>query len=250
MALAPEKYYEARITLREDITDDLWRIRVNPGGEFRFVAGQYATLGSEVNGKMIERPYSIASSPYESEVEFFIEMVRDGGFTPFLHELQTGADLKFRKIAKGRFTLDLKSGRKNHLLLSTVTGVAPFISYVRTLYQDWKKNSMPADLNVFMIQGASRSWEFGYQAEMAGVGAEAPWLKYVPTISRHWEDMAWAGETGRVEDVLRKYADQWNLSGKDTTAYLCGRPEMIENAAGILARRGWDKRAMQSEAYF
>jgi len=58
------------------------------------------------------------------------------------------------------------------------------------------------------------------------------------------------GETGRVEDVLRKYADQWNLSGKDTTAYLCGRPEMIENAAGILARRGWDKRAMQSEAYF
>jgi ferredoxin--NADP+ reductase len=62
--------------------------------------------------------------------------------------------------------------------------------------------------------------------------------------------MVWAGETGRVEDVLRKYADQWNLSGKDTTAYLCGRPEMIENAAGILARRGWDKRAMQSEAYF
>lgn len=250
MPPSPDKFYEARITLREDFSEDLWKIRVNPGGDFRFVAGQYATLGVEANGKLVERPYSIVSSPYESEVEFFIERVPEGELTPILYTLRTGATLTFRKLAKGRFTLDLKSGRTNHLLLCTVTGVAPFVSYVRTLYQDWQKGAMPGDLKLFLIQGASRSWEFGYQAELLEAAAQAPWLKYVTTVSRPWEDVAWQGEVGRVEDIIRKYADQWGLATSSTTAYLCGHPQMIENAAGVLTRRGWEKRAIQTEAYF
>ena len=39
--------------------------------------------------------------------------------------------------------LDLRSGRTNHLLVSTVTGIAPFVSYVRTLYRDWKSGDGP-----------------------------------------------------------------------------------------------------------
>jgi ferredoxin--NADP+ reductase len=101
-----------------------------------------------------------------------------------------------------------------------------------------------------MINGASRSWEFGYREELEGIAAEVPWLHYVPTISRPWEDPKWQGETGRVEDIIRKYCDQWGLTGADTTGYLCGHPEMIEHGKGILARRGFAKEYLKEEVYW
>ena len=48
-----------------------------------------------------------------------------------------------RKVPKGKFSLQTQNGRRNHLLISTVTGVAPFVSYVRTLHQDWKEGRFP-----------------------------------------------------------------------------------------------------------
>ena len=133
MTPSPEKFLRARITQRQDVSADLWAIGVDPGGEFRFTAGQYATLGVETPHKLIERPYSIVSSQYEREVEFFIELVPRDEPSPLLYELRPGDPLFVRKTAKGRFTLDTTSGRTRHLLLCTVTGIAPFLRYVRTL---------------------------------------------------------------------------------------------------------------------
>src|SRR5437879_5360393 len=69
MNTAQDKFFRARITQRADFSEDLWMIRVDPGGEFHFIAGQYATLGVQTPQKLVERPYSIVSSPYEKEVE-------------------------------------------------------------------------------------------------------------------------------------------------------------------------------------
>jgi ferredoxin--NADP+ reductase len=138
-----------------------------------------------------------------------------------------------------------------------VTGIAPFVSYVRTLYRDWKNGGavpgaqkMPGAHKLFCLHGASRSWEFAYREELEHVAAEAPWFKYIPSVSRPWEDPEWKGETGRVDDVLRKYADAWGLKPDATTAYLCGHPSMVENGRGILQRAGWKKEAMFDEVYF
>jgi ferredoxin--NADP+ reductase len=247
-----EKHYIAKVVERKDLSEDLWLIRVDPGGPFKFVAGQYATLGVDHQGKRIERAYSIVSSPYEEGLEFFIELVPQGDLTPHLYKLQVGDKMLCRKISKGRFTLDLKSGRKNHLLLATVTGLAPFVSYVRTLYQDWKAGGtpMPGDHKLYCIQGGSRSWEFGYREEMEKVAAEVPWFKYIPTISRPWEDANWRGETGRVDDLVRKCVADWGLKPEETTGYLCGHPSMVENCRGILQRAGWLKGTMFEEVYF
>ena len=257
MALAAEKpitekHYIARILERRDFAEDLWAIKVDPGGPFSFKAGQYATLGVEQEGKRIERAYSIVSSPYEEGLEFFLELVPQGELTPRLYKLQKGDTMLCRKIAKGRFTLDLRSGRTNHLLLSTVTGIAPFVSYVRTLYRDWKSGGspMPGQHKLYCLQGGSRSWEFGYRDELERIAGEAPWLKFVTTVSRPWEDAEWKGETGRVDDLIRKYTDLWDLRPEATTAYLCGHPNMVENGRGILQRAGWKKDAMFEEIYF
>jgi ferredoxin/flavodoxin---NADP+ reductase len=247
-----EKFLPAKIIHRRNLSDDLFVLDVEFTGTFNYLAGQYATLGVELDGKRIERPYSICSSPYENKLEFFIELVPHGEFTPILDRLTTGTELFMRRFAKGRFTLDLRSGRKNHLLLATVTGVAPYVSYVRTIRSDWKKggSSMPGEHRLFCLQGASRSWEFGYRDELEKVAAEAPWLKYVPTVSRPWEDPDWKGERGRVDDLIRKYLNLWDLKPEDTTVYLCGHPNMVENGRGIMQRAGWSKEAMLEEVYF
>jgi ferredoxin/flavodoxin---NADP+ reductase len=250
MSPAEDKFYRARITHRADIAPDLWMIRIDPGGEFRFTAGQYATLGVQTPTKHIERAYSIVSAPYEREIEIFIELVPQGELTPLLYKLQMGGEMTMRKVAKGRFTLDTKSGRTKHLLLCTVTGIAPFISYIRSLYKDWKEGKFAGEHRLYMVNGASRSWEFGYREEVEKIAADVPWLTYIPTVSRPWEDPKWQGETGRVEDLIRKYSDQWGLDGNNAVGYLCGHPQMIEHGKGILQRRGFPKQAMKEEIYW
>jgi ferredoxin/flavodoxin---NADP+ reductase len=250
MRTAEEKFYRARITTRDEFSPGLWKFHLDPGGDFQFAAGQFATLGVQTPQKLVERAYSIVSSPYERELELFVELVPAGELTPLLHALPVGAYMSLRKLAKGRFTLDLKSGHKNHLLLSTVTGVAPYISYIRTLYKDWSENRFPADIHLYLINAASRSWEFGYHDELEQLASKVPWLTYIPTVSRSYEDTKWRGETGRVEDLIRKYTDEWNLQGSDTTGYLCGHPQMIELGKGILLRRGFAKESLKEEVYW
>jgi ferredoxin--NADP+ reductase len=251
MSAADDKFYHVKITKRVDFAPDLWMIRINPGGEFKFAPGQYATLGVETGGKRSERPYSIVSSPYEPEIEFFFELVPQGELTPQLHKLQLGDELLMRKACKGRFTLDTtKSGRTHHFLVSTVTGLAPFVSYLRTLQADWKVGKFPEGHKLFLLNGASRSWEFGYHDEVLQVATTVPWLTYVPTVSRPWDDEAWSGEVGRVDELIRKYADLWGITGQNGIGYLCGHPEMIEHGKGILKRKGFPKEALKEEVYW
>jgi ferredoxin/flavodoxin---NADP+ reductase len=250
MTVAPDKFFQARIVQRAEFSDDLWMIRVEPGTPFAFAAGQYATLGVETEKGLIERAYSIVSSPHERELEFFFELVPQGELTPLLYKLGPGDTVTSRKVAKGRFTLDTTSVRRKHFLLCTVTGIAPFVSYARTLLDDWREGRFTGDHELFVVHGASQSREFGYREEMERIAAAVPWLTYVPTISRPWDDPGWTGETGRVDDLIRKYGDQWGLDGGSTTAYLCGHPEMVEHGKAILKRRGWKKEALKEEIYF
>ena len=250
VASSPDKFYRAKILERTDFASDLWMIRVDPGGAFSFKPGQYATLGVDGPDKRIERAYSIVSSPLEPELEFFFELVPAGELTPKLYQLKVGDQVLMRKSAKGLFTLDQKSGRTNHFLVSTVTGIAPFVSYVRTLYRSWKEGAFQGEHRLFILNGASRSWEFGYSEELLKFAAEAAWLKYVPTVSRPWEDEKWTGETGRVDDVMRKYSDIWELNGTNAVAYLCGHPDMIANGKSILKRIGFTKEHLKEEVYW
>jgi ferredoxin/flavodoxin---NADP+ reductase len=71
MVPATDKHDTAAIVERRDFSEDLWRIRVDPGAPFQFKAGQYATLGVDLGDQRSEQAYSIVSSPYEEALEFF-----------------------------------------------------------------------------------------------------------------------------------------------------------------------------------
>ena len=250
MAVASENFLPGRITARRDIADGLWAIRVDPGGPFRFDPGQYATLGVETPGGLVERAYSIVSAPHEAELEFFIELVHEGELTPLLFKRRVGDTLHVRNRAKGRFLLDIDSVAIDRLLLCTVTGVAPFVSLVRAHTRDWKEGRFEGGRRVFLIHGASHSSEFGYRQELQRLATEVPWFKYVPTVSRPWSDPAWTGETGRVDDILRKYVDRWQLDPASATAHLCGHPQMIAQGKAILRRHRWPSVQVREENYF
>ena len=121
-----------------------------------------------------------------------------------------------------------------------MTGVAPFVSYVRTLHKDWKEGRFDGSHKLYLLNGASRPWEFGYLDELNHFDKELPWFKYVPTVSRPWEHEDWSGEIGRADDILRKYAGSLETRPQQhTLAYLCGHPDMIEHSKAILKRRGF-----------
>ncbi len=250
MSAPPEKFQKVTVVSRKDYAEDLWSIRVLPEERLIFKPGQYATLGLQDGAHRVhEKPYSIASSPLEEEIEFLFELVPQGELTPVLHELKRGDKVLMRRQAKGLFTLDLKAGHKHHYMISTVTGVAPYVSMVRTLAREAQEGN-PPDITVVVLHAASRSWELAYRDELEALVKTGSWLRYIPIISRPWEDTAWKGEVGRAEDVLRKYMDDWGLEPSNTTVYVCGHPTMIENAHGILQRRGFTKESIQQEIYW
>ena len=121
----------ASIVKRVDFTPDHFKLWLEPREPFAFEPGQYCTIG--VDG--IERPYSIVSSPREPLIELFVELIwpPNGQLTPLLHKLRVGDTVTIRQRAKGVFVL--RPEFRRHVMVATVTGVAPFVSMLR---QRWK----------------------------------------------------------------------------------------------------------------
>ncbi|TMB91019.1 MAG: ferredoxin--NADP reductase [Chloroflexi bacterium] len=244
-----EKYAAATIVARRDLAPDLWVIRLRPEIELPYRPGQYVTIGLPQNGRMIERPYSICSAPTEPDIELFIERVPEGELSEPLYALGVGAEMVVRRRTKGLFLKDAPVVDQPHMLVATVTGIAPFVSLMRTLATRARAGEWSA-VPVTALQGASRSEEFGYAEELTALDAEFPWFTYVPTVSRPWDDPSWEGEHGRVEDVVRKYADATGMRAGHGAVYLCGHPGMIAGARAIMRRRGFDDKEIREEQYW
>ncbi len=213
----------ATITRREDITADLWKIWLKPEIPFKFKPGQYCTIGFDD----VERAYSIVSSPYEEQIELFIELVPPpfGNLTPLLYELRVGRQVTLRPRAKGVFTLDERYS--HHLMVATVTGVAAYISILRSYLHDLRSGH-----KFYVLLGASYANELTYDKELQEMARAHPdYITCIPTVSRPREErnLGWEGETGRVNTLLEKYLERFRLDRDDTLVYACGHPGMIED---------------------
>jgi len=246
----PAKFGTARVVSRRDFADGLWVMRVATDFELGYRPGQYCTLALPVGDRLIERPYSICSSPEEDEIELFIERVPGGELTVPLFEQRTGADIPVRRRCKGLFLREAPVADQAHLFVATVTGIAPFLSCIRTLVRRAERGEWTPGGRVVLLHGASISAELGYLEEMRELTARLDWLEYVPTISRPWLDPEWPGERGRVEDVVRKHADRLDLHPGSASAFICGNPQMIDNVTGALLRAGFDSASVHQEQYW
>jgi ferredoxin/flavodoxin---NADP+ reductase len=230
----------ATIVGRQDFTDDLFVLWLRPQNAVTFKAGQYITIG--VRG--IERPYSIVSAPCEPLIELFIERVppdQGGTLTPILHTLQAGDLVTMRPEAKGRFTLDPTA--RHHVMVATVTGIAPCISMIRQARHERDSAARLAiDRHFYVLHGASFADEFVYDRELQRLNGEDPcFIQYVPSVSRPSAERnaRWRGAVGRVNEILDAQLVRWSLAKSDTVIYLCGHPGMIGDAERRLAPQGW-----------
>lgn len=240
---------------REEINPQLIILRVRPDKEFSsFIPGQFAVLGllgsesripeayqedGEVNpGKMIRRAYSIASSSLERQhLEFYLSLVSSGELTPRLFALKPESRLYLGPKAAGFFTLDRVAPGKSILLIATGTGLAPYISMLRTmLIHDTKRKFV-------VLHGARYSWDLGYRAELEGLARMRKNFTYIPSITRPGEDPHFTGPTGRIQKLLEQGLVE-SLSGllidpARTDVFVCGNPEMIRKVKLLMGERGF-----------
>ena len=254
----------AIVAERNDLALGLMTLRVEAAGwELPdFIPGQYTVLalpgsaprceGAEpekrepASSKLIKRAYSIASSSRAKEyLEFYITLVRSGALTPRLFALSAGDRLWLGKKTTGVFTLDSVPPEMNLVLFSTGTGIAPYISMVRSVL------ATAGDRRFAIVHGARHSWDLGYQAELTALAKSRPNFFYLPTISRpQQEHHPWPGETGYCQDAWtrRLIERQWGFTPthNNTHVFLCGNPDMIEETLELLGEERFKEHTKRS----
>ena len=225
---------KAALVERKEITEDLMIIKMRPETAMTFKPGQYCTLGLEG----IERAYSIVSAPHEDDLEIFVELVPepDGALTPLMWKMQEGDTMTIRPRCKGIFTLDEKYN--SHLMVATVTGVAPFVSILRSYFHHEGQGH-----RFYVLEGASYLDEFVYDKELEEMEASYPdTVKFIPTVSRPNESRndGWTGASGRANDIVEEQIEKLGLEPSSTLVYACGHPGMIEDVKERLVPRGFN----------
>ena len=229
----------AMLVERADITSDLFIIKLKPEQEFKFKPGLYCTLGLEG----IERAYSIVSAPHEPLLEIFVEVVPEGELTPRMWRMKVGDSMSIRPRAKGLFTLDEKV--HHHLMLATVTGVAPYVSILRDhlfnpAYQEGHRDGQVHKF--YVILGASYDDELTYDRELSGLAEKHPdFIKFVATVSRPNDprNAGWTGAKGRVNLMFEEYLEKSSLPKEDSLIYACGHPGMIADVKEKVVPQRW-----------
>ncbi|MEO5918253.1 MAG: FAD-binding oxidoreductase [Candidatus Limnocylindrales bacterium] len=246
-ASAPQ--YNATLVRRVDHSADLAYFWVKFDGQpVPFAPGQYMTIGVMADGKLWQRPYSVASASGESGdggYEFYVRLVPIIRFTTLLWRLPIGHGM--RMIGpKGKFLLEPNDNR-THLLISTGTGLAPFISMIRETLAEGRPRK------TVVLHGCSYMDELGYRAELEAWQHNGTYrVTYVPTISRPNDprNAGWTGRTGRVEQVVMNVCRDLHLRPDRTVVYICGNPDMILGAESVLMQHGFPEFHVKKELYW
>lgn len=230
MALVKERVLEV-----EHYTDRLFRIKTTRDPSIRFRDGEFLMIGIDTDekdygyppeGKLL-RAYSVASPNYEEYLEFFSIKVQDGPLTSRLQHIEVGDEMLVNTKAVGTLVMDnIKPGR-NLYLMATGTGVAPFMSIVRSL--DYYDNFD----NVILMWGTREVAELAYKDFLEGLNDHEIWgeitqgkFLFYPTVTR--EDFH---TQGRITDALYtgKVQEQLGIDAFDKEhdrVMICGSNEM------------------------
>ncbi len=241
--------YNASLVRREDQHESLAYFWVRFDGDpTPFEPGQYMTIGVFVDGRIVQRPYSVASAPAvasDTGYELYLRRVEGGTFTPLLWDLPVGH--RMRMIGpKGKFTLEPDDDRV-HLFISSGTGNAPFVAMMRETL------AAGAPRPAVFLNGCSYERDLGYRALLEGWqrSGEYP-VTFIPTISRLADpsNAGWTGRVGRVESIVAPVCAELGLTGANTIAYLCGNPDMILSADETLLGLGFPESSVKKELYW
>ena len=222
-------------------TNKLFTFTTTRDTSLRFSNGHFTMIGLRVNDKPLLRAYSIVSANYEEHLEFLSIKVPDGPLTSRLQHLKVGDKIIVGRKPTGTLLIDYLLPGKRLYLLSTGTGLAPFMSIIRdpATYEAFEQ--------VILVHGVRQADELAYhdlvndhlpQHEFLGEMISKQ-LLYYPTVTREsYRNM------GRVTDLMDsgKIFEDLKLPALDAVhdrVMICGSPHMLKDLKHMLEGRGF-----------
>lgn len=236
-------FNEERVLSVHHWTDRLFSFTTTRDTSLRFSNGHFTMIGLKVDGKPLLRAYSIASANYEEHLEFLSIKVPDGPLTSRLQNIQVGDSVVVGRKPTGTLLIDYLLPAKRLYLISTGTGLAPFLSVIRDpdTYEKFEE--------VVLVHGVRQVNELAYhdfitqelpKHEFLGEMVSRQ-LKYYPTVTR--EPFR---NQGRINDLIEngKLFTDLGVPPLDPLVdrvMLCGSPEMLASLKAILEKRDFEE---------
>jgi ferredoxin/flavodoxin---NADP+ reductase len=222
-------------------TDRLFTFTTTRDMSLRFRNGHFTMIGLKVNGKPLLRAYSIVSPNHEEHLEFLSIKVPDGPLTSKLQHVQVGDTIIVGRKPTGTLVIDYLRPGKRLYLLSTGTGLAPFMSIIRDpeTYEKFER--------VILVHGVRQKDELAYhdlvtehlpQHEFLG-DMISEQLLYYPTVTREsYRNM------GRITELMgngKIYEDLKlpPLNAEHDRVMICGSPGMLRDLKDMLHASGF-----------
>ncbi|WP_207864723.1 ferredoxin--NADP reductase [Pseudomonas sp. 58(2021)] len=240
MTASAEKISRQTLIDVRPLTSSLFTLRTTRDAGFRFRAGQFARLGvTKDDGSTVWRAYSMVSSPFDEFLEFFSIVVPGGEFTSELSRLKAGDTLLVDRQAFGYLTLDRFIDGRDLWLLSTGTGVAPFLSILQD-FEVWERFE-----RIILVYSVREARELAYQqlidelTRRDYLAEYAHKFQFIPVVTRESHAGALNGRiTTLIENGELERAAGVNLDPLHSRVMLCGNPQMIDDTRALLKQRG------------
>ncbi len=237
-------FFEERILSVHHWTDTLFSFTATRDKTMRFRSGEFAMIGIVVNGKPLLRAYSMVSATWEDDLEFLSIKVPNGPLTSRLQHIQVGDTLLVGRKATGTLLLDnLRPGR-TLFMLSTGTGLAPFLSLVKDpeTYARFDRVVVTHTCR-FVAELAYRDWFTKTLPEHELLGEDVrEKLVYYPTVTREPFD-----KQGRITDLIadgtlfRDLGREGPFDREADRIMLCGNPELLRDGRAMLLDLGFEE---------
>ncbi|QQS53205.1 MAG: ferredoxin--NADP reductase [Candidatus Competibacteraceae bacterium] len=238
---ASDKYTVETITEIRTWASNLFSFKTTRSQSYRFIAGQFARLGVEdEHGDLVWRAYSICSAPYDDFLEFYSIVVSDGAFTSRLSQLKVGDPVLVEKRNYGYLTTDRFECGRDLWLLSTGTGLAPFLSILQE-FDPWEHYE-----NIVLVHSVRYRHELAYEEfidsfkENELFAGHAHKLKYVQVVTR--DQVERSALNGRITRLLSNGELEAHvglpIDPERSRIMICGNPDMVQETRDLLTGRG------------
>lgn len=157
-------FYHEKVLEVNHLTDHTFTFKLTRDPTMRFKNGHFTMIGLPVDGKPLVRAYSIASPNHQETLEFLSIKVQDGPLTSRLQKIQVGDEVLVGRKPTGTLLLDYLLPGKNLYLLSTGTGLAPFMATIQDpeTYERFEK--------VVLVHGVRKAPELAYRKTIEAMG--------------------------------------------------------------------------------
>ena len=228
------KWFEAKVLDNRHWTDTLFSLRV-AGPALAFEAGQFVRIALDIDGERIARPFSFVNPPADPVHEFYGIVVPEGPLSPRLARLEPGDPLYVAPNPAGFLVLSEIPDAETLWLVSSGTGIAPFLSIVRT-EPPWRRFK-----NVVLVHAVRHAKELVYREIIEELVTQRQ-LRHVSFVSREPHAGSLSGRIpAAVRDGRLEQAAGLKIAPESSQVLLCGNPDMLKDATAALVERGLRK---------